>query len=117
MRRREFITLLGSAAMAWPRAVVAQQPEPLRRVGVVIQGGSYHAGVDGLREGLKAAGLEEGQQLALLVRDTKGDLSAVEVTARALEREDGVDLIVAFATSVALAVKRVTANVPIVFIT
>jgi putative ABC transport system substrate-binding protein len=117
MRRREFIVLVSGAAIAWSRAVVAQQPGPLRRVGVVIQGGSYHAGVDGLREGLKVAGLEEGRQLTLLVRDTKGDLSAVEVAARALEREDGVDLIIAFATSVALAVRGATATVPIVFIT
>jgi putative ABC transport system substrate-binding protein len=89
----------------------------LRRVGVVLEGGPYYAGVDGLREGLKAAGLEEGQRLALIVRDTEGDLSAVEAAARALEHDDGVDLIVAFAASVTLAVRRSTANVPIVFIT
>ncbi len=116
MRRREFLAFLGSAAMAWPRAVIAQQPERLWRVGVVIQGDSYLVGVDGLREGLKAAGLEEGRQIALLVRDAKGASTAVEAAARALERDDGVDLIVAFATSVALAAKRSTANVPIVFI-
>ena len=115
MRRRDFIALLGSAA-AWPHAARAQQPDRLRQIGVVIQGDVYHVGVDGLREGLKAVGLEEGQQIALLVRDAKGNLAAVEAAARDFER-DGVDLIVAFATSVALAAKRSTAKVPIVFVT
>jgi putative tryptophan/tyrosine transport system substrate-binding protein len=116
MRRRQFIALLGSGAVAWPCAIVAQPPDQVRRVGVVLQGGSYYAGVDGLREGLKEAGLEEGQRLALLVRDAKGDLAAVEAAARVLERDDGVDLIVVFATSVALAARRSTENVPIVFV-
>ncbi len=83
----------------------------------MIQGDAYDVGVDGLREGLKASGLEEGPRLNLLIRNARGELTAIEAAARALEREDGVDLIVAFATSVALAAKRATANVPIVFVT
>jgi hypothetical protein len=53
----------------------------------VIQGGPYHAAVDGLRDGFKDVGLREGQHLTLVIRDAKGDLKAVEEAARALEGE------------------------------
>jgi len=97
-----------------PRAAGAGQAENVPRVGVVLQGGSYYTMLDGLRDSLKALGLPDGQRVALVVRDAKGDLKAAEAAAQALERER-VSLIVSFGTSVSLVVKRATAQVPIVF--
>ena len=94
-----------------PPAAEAQQARAYR-VGVILQGGPYFQAVDGLREGLRELGLEEGKQITLYVRDAKGDLKTVEAAARELE-QDRVDLIYSVTTSVTLATKRVTKSVPI----
>jgi putative tryptophan/tyrosine transport system substrate-binding protein len=96
-----------------PLATGAQQPR-VYRVGVLLQGGVYSQAVDGLREGLRELGLEEDKRLVLQIHDAKGNLKAVEAAARSLE-EEKIDLIYAVTTSVALAAKRTTKNVPIVF--
>jgi putative ABC transport system substrate-binding protein len=96
-----------------PLAVEAQQAR-VYRIGVILQGGPYYAAIEGLRDGLRELGLEEGKQFVLHVRDTKGDLKSVEAAARSLE-EQKVDLIYALGTSITLAAKRATKRVPIVF--
>jgi putative tryptophan/tyrosine transport system substrate-binding protein len=101
------------ALFAVPLAVEAQQAH-VYRVGVVFQGGAQSPTIDGLRDGLRELGLEEGKQFLLHVRDAKGDLKSVEAAARSLEAEK-VDLIFAMGTSVTLAAKRATKRVPIVF--
>ena len=112
MRRRDALVIIGGAA-AWSHIACAQT---LKRIGIVLQGGPYYYfGIDGLRDGLRVAGLEEGRDISLVIRDAKSDLSAVEEAASALER-DGVDLIVTLASSVTLAAKRATTNVPILFV-
>jgi putative tryptophan/tyrosine transport system substrate-binding protein len=90
------------------------QPAKLYRVGVIHQGGPYEAVVDGLRDGLRVLGYEQGKHFLLDIRDLKGDLKVVEEAARNLERENA-NLIFAVTTSVAAAVKNVTSRVPIVF--
>jgi putative ABC transport system substrate-binding protein len=112
MNRRDTVLAL-LALGATPLAASAQQAR-VYRVGVVFQGGAFSRAIDGLRDGLKELGLEEGKQFVLHVRDTKGDLGSVEAVARALEGEK-VDLIFTVATSVTLAAKRATKIVPIVF--
>src|SRR5262249_51630624 len=59
-------------------------------------------------------GIEEGKQFVLEIRDTKSDMNAAEEAARNLEREK-VDLIYTTQTSVTIAAKRATADIPIVF--
>jgi putative ABC transport system substrate-binding protein len=111
--RRAFIA--GALGVLGGSLVAEAQPARVYQVGVIIQGGSayYHA-VDGLRDGLRELGLEDGKQLVLHVRDAKGDLKAVEASARGLEAEH-VDLIYAWSTSTSLAVMRATKKVPSVF--
>ena len=105
--------ILMLALFALPLTVEAQQAR-VYRVGVVLHGGPHSSAIDGLRDGLRELGLEEGKQFILHVRDGKGDLKSVEAAARSFEGEK-VDLIVAMTTSVTLAAKRATKSVPIVF--
>jgi putative ABC transport system substrate-binding protein len=91
----------------------AQQPKP-HRVGVLLPGEAWYEIIDGLRVGLRKLGLEEGKQLVLDIRDTKGDAKAAEEAARNFEREK-VDLIYATRTSVTIAAKRATTDIPIIF--
>jgi ABC-type uncharacterized transport system substrate-binding protein len=90
MNRRETIIALLALGAA-PLAAKAQQAR-VYRVGVILHGGAYFPAIDGLREGLRELGLEEGKQLILHLRDTKGELKSVGAAARSLEGEK-VDLI------------------------
>lgn len=113
-RQRALLWVLAFSLLSTPLAASAQ-PARAYRVGVVHIGGPFAAAaIEGLRDGLRDLGFEEGQHYALLVRDAKGDLKAVEALARDLERSN-VDLIYSIAVSVTLAAKRGTTRVPIVF--
>jgi putative tryptophan/tyrosine transport system substrate-binding protein len=62
MRRREFITLLGGAAAAWPLAARAQRPAKIARVGIIDDAPIW----DPFRQGLREAGYVEGQSYSSL---------------------------------------------------
>ena len=94
--------------------LVEAQQAKVYRVGVIHQGGPYKAVVDGLRDGLRQLGYEDGKQILLEIRDTKSDPKLVEEAAKTFERER-VNLIYVVTTSAATPVKNVTSKSPIVF--
>ncbi len=77
MRRRKFITLLGGSATAWPFAVLAQQPERVRRVGVVIaypeNDPRAQAFVAAFAQALGRFGWAEGKNIRIGYRFAAGD--------------------------------------------
>jgi putative ABC transport system substrate-binding protein len=110
---KKILIFIATVVLASVSPAMPQQTKPAR-VGVLLQGGAGYEVIDGLRQGLKELGYVEGKQLVLDIRDSKGDLKAVEEAARNLEREK-VKLIYAFASSVVTVAKKVTTEVPIVF--
>ncbi|MGH7793387.1 MAG: ABC transporter substrate-binding protein [Candidatus Binatia bacterium] len=114
MRRKIFFPIVFALILLSFHVTEAGQAAKAYRVGVILQGGPYYAVIDGLRDGLKKLGLEEGKHPILEIRDTKGDLKAVEQVARKLEREK-INLLYAITTSVTIAVRRATEDIPIVF--
>jgi len=80
-----------------------------------LQGGPWYAVVEGLRDGLNELGLVEGKNFVLEIRDTEGDLKAVERAAKELEQAK-VNLIYTAATSVSLSAQKATEKTPIVFV-
>ena len=95
-------------------AFVRAEAQEVKSVGIILQGGPWYAVVDGLKAGLQQLNLQEGKHFRLQIHDTAGDLKAVEEAARNLEQEK-VNLIVSIATSVSIATKKATTNIPIVF--
>jgi len=118
MKRREFITLLGGAAAAWPLAAGAQQPSStVRRIGFLSPGVARTMAVRGLveafRQGLKEYGWVEGQNISVEYRFAEGKEEALAGIAAALV-QSRLDVIVADGTAAIQAAKNVTQTVPIV---
>jgi len=91
----------------------AQQPK-LHRIGVIMPGEALSTTIDGLRQGLKDLGLQEGKQYTLTIKDTQGEVKAATQAAKTLEQEK-VDMIYALTIPAAAAAKESTAKIPIVF--
>jgi len=114
MNRGKIVFCLLLTILLLTVSLAEAQQGKIYRLGVVHQGGQFQAVVDGLRDGLKELGYEEGKQIQLDIRDAKGDLGVVKEAAKAFEREKA-NLIYAVTTTVVTAVKESTVNVPIVF--
>jgi putative ABC transport system substrate-binding protein len=118
MRRREFITLIGGAAV-WPLAAHAQQDGGTRRIGVLQLGSesdSYFRGVvTALREGLQQQGWIEGRNLRIDARYGGGDLVRVRDNVQELVRLAPEVIVVGGALSTR-ALQQRTQTIPIVFV-
>jgi putative ABC transport system substrate-binding protein len=105
------VLVLGSL---WVAHVMAAQTPKTHRIGVLFPGGAQYETLNGLREGLKELGLDEGKQFIFVIKDTKGETAAAEEGAKAFEREN-VSLVYALTTQVITTAKTATTKVPIVF--
>jgi putative ABC transport system substrate-binding protein len=111
MRRREFITLIGSAA-AWPLAVRAQQPK-VWRIGFLAPVPPTPAMLSAFRDGLRRRGYVEGQNLSIDVRWPQGSFDQDPSVVTELVNSN-VDVIVAWGTPAVIALRRATSTIPIV---
>jgi putative ABC transport system substrate-binding protein len=118
MQRRQFIRLLGSAAV-WPLAAHAQQPEPMRRIGILMNrsedSAEGQARLAALRQSLQQLGWSEGRNVRIDVRwgEDKIDLErkyAAELIALS------PDIVFASGTLSVNAVQSVSRTLPIVFV-
>src|SRR5262249_44417611 len=112
-RRKFLATLIGGAA-AWPLAARAQQPRRVWRLGVRQPGAPAEPLGGTVGDGLRDLGYMEGRDVVLEIRWAEGKLDRLTALAAELVGLK-VDVIYAFPTSPALAARRATTAVPIVF--
>ena len=119
MRRREFITLLGGAAAAWPLAVRAQQSDRVRRIGVLMA----HAGDDpqsqarivAFQQALATLGWTDGRNVKIDIRWTTTNADELRRHAAELVASAPDVILGASGTTTAAALLQATRTVPIVF--
>jgi putative ABC transport system substrate-binding protein len=116
MKRREFIALVGGAAIAAPLAVRAQEAKRVRLVGVLtgFSDAEMRQPLKAFREKLKQLGWTEGSNVRIEARTTGGDYMRLGEHARALIGL-AADVIVAMGTPGLTAVRQHTRTVPVVF--
>jgi ABC-type uncharacterized transport system substrate-binding protein len=118
MKRREFITLIGGAAAAWPLAARAQQAGSLRRVslllGIAENDPEARSRVKAFQQGLRDLGWLEGRNIRIDYRFSDGDPNRIKEHVAELVRL-APDVIVGSSTPVIAALQQATSTIPIVF--
>jgi putative tryptophan/tyrosine transport system substrate-binding protein len=118
MKRREFITILGGAAAAWPFAARAQQVEKIYRIGILepVPAERNAANLEALRKGLRQLGYVEGRNLVIEYRSADGRAERFPDLASELVGLN-VDLILTRGTPATTAVQNATGTIPVVMMT
>jgi ABC-type uncharacterized transport system substrate-binding protein len=119
MRRREFVTLIGGAAAAWPLVARAQQTEQMRRIGVLMPFAStnpvYQARIGTFLQGLEKLGRVDGRNVRIEYRASAGGIEEIRKYAAELVAL-APDVIFATGASTVVPLQQTTRSVPIVFV-
>jgi ABC-type uncharacterized transport system substrate-binding protein len=117
VKRREFMTLLGGAAVTWPLSARAQQPARGRKVGLLHPGETttVNMRVAAVREGLNGPDNHRDLSLEIIVRLADGDVSRLPALATDLVN-NRVDAIVAVAPAAVQAAAGATTSIPVIAI-
>jgi putative ABC transport system substrate-binding protein len=120
LKRREFITLLGGAAAVWPLAARAQQPERVRRIGVLMavaeSDADVRSGVALFQQSLQELGWKDGRNIRIDYRWGDADADRIQALAKELVVLQP-DVLVAHSTPSAKGLLQATRSIPIVFLT
>src|SRR5690242_10090875 len=118
MRRREFITLLGSAVAAWPLMAHAQQADGMRRIGIIVPANStdmkFQIQVQAFQQELKKFGWMVGQNVEIETHWGTANLNEIRKSAADLVAHKP-DVILAHGGSTVGPLQQVTQTIPIVF--
>ena len=117
MRRREFVTLLGGAAAAWPLVARAQQGDRVRRIGVLLQEAENDpmVKVSAFTQALADLGWADGRNVRIDLRWAGGDINRIRAFAQELVGLHP-DIIVTDGLPATAALQRETRTIPIVFV-
>jgi putative tryptophan/tyrosine transport system substrate-binding protein len=120
VKRRDFITLLGIATAAWPLAARAQQPERMRRIGVLMgwneRDREAQSNLAAFVQELGQLGWTDGRNMRIDYRWSNGDVNRMQIFAKELA-DLAPDAILAHTTPVTAALQQETRTIPIVFVT
>lgn len=114
MRRREFISLLGSTAIAWPSYSSAEPIGKVWRVGIVHTSAATERSAKGLERGLVDLGYMDGKNIVLIKQRSDPNIGAVE--GAILSLIPAIDLLVVGGTVGGVAAKKLVASLPVVFV-